>query len=416
MVEEMKLREGYKETQVGVIPEDWEVVSFETAFKFLSSGNNSRNDLRDQGTTNYIHYGDIHTKWNNVLDCDKEGIPFIDSDKVKRLPKLEDGDLILADASEDYEGIGKAIEIKNIRDKEVVSGLHTFLLRGDKSIFADGFKGYIQEVKSVKNDIIKITTGTSVYGISKRNIRNILIPVPPLGEQKVIAKTLTDTDSLIQSIGKLIDKKEKIKKGTMQELLTGEKRLDGFSGEWEIKNLYELVEFINGKAHENFISDIGKYIVVNSRFVSTEGYVIKYSNQGNCLALTNDILMVMSDVPNGRAIAKCYYVEEDNRYTINQRVCILRSKNIISKFLFYIVDRNSHYLSFDDGVKQTNLKRDDVLNLNIKVPPLNEQKAISQAISDMDQEIQVLIEKLEKYKTIKQGMMQELLTGRIRLI
>lgn len=257
---------------------------------------------------------------------------------------------------------------------------------------------------------------SGVPSLNSKVIEKISILLPSLEEQKVIAKALTDTDNLIHSMEKLIDKKEKIKKGTMQELLTGKKRLDGFSGEWGNKSLYELVEFINGKAHENFISDIGKYIVVNSRFVSTEGNVIKYSNQGNCLALTNDILMVMSDVPNGRAIAKCYYVEEDNRYTINQRVCILRSKDIISKFLFYVVDRNSHYLSFDDGVKQTNLKRDDVLNLNIKVPPLNEQKAISQAISDMDQEIQVLTRKLEKYKTIKQGMMQELLTGRIRLI
>ena len=115
MVEEMKVKEGYKKTEVGIIPEDWRVVTFGEAFSFLSTGNNSRSEIKEQGTIQYIHYGDIHTKWRYVLDCDKDNIPFIDEIKVKSLPKLEEGDLIIADASEDYEGIGVSVEIKNIK-------------------------------------------------------------------------------------------------------------------------------------------------------------------------------------------------------------------------------------------------------------------------------------------------------------
>lgn len=421
MVEKMRIREGYKKTEVGVIPGDWDVVSFETAFKFLSSGSNSRNDLRDQGTTNYIHYGDIHTKWDNILDCDKENIPFIDSDKVKRLPRLEDGDLVLADASEDYEGIGKAIEVKNIMGKEVVSGLHTFLLRGDKSIFADGFKGYIQEIKSVKNDIIKITTGISVYGISKRNIRNILIPVPTLEEQKAIAKALTDTDNLIDSIENLIDKKEKIKQGTMQELLTGKKRLDGFSGEWEIKKLGDIGDIVTGNTPpttdaDNYGGDflfagpgdlgINKYVKNTEKRLSNKGYALARRYPANSILITCI----------GSTIGKIGVAYEE--LSSNQQInAIIPNNTYSSDFMYYALSNISYKIKSAASEQAVPIINKSTFgSIEILVPKLNEQQAISQILSNMDLEIDTLKEKQEKYKQVKQGMMQELLTGRIRLI
>ena len=127
--------------------------------------------------------------------------------------------------------------------------------------------------------------------------------------------------------------------------------------------------------------------------------------------------MVMSDVPNGKAIAKCFYVDQDYRYTVNQRVCLLRAQTVNPKFLYYKINRHQYFLSFDDGVKQTNLRKDDILNCQIKIPKSEkEQEAIAQLLSDMELEIVKLETKLKKYKDIKQGIMQELLTGRIRLI
>lgn len=185
--------------------------------------------------------------------------------------------------------------------------------------------------------------------------------------------------------------------------------------DWDVKELRELADFVNGKAHENFISDHGNYIVVNSKFISSEGEVVKYSDEHFVPAKKDSILMVMSDVPNGRAIAKCFLVDKDNTYTINQRICALKPR-IDPRFLFYKIDRNPFYLSFDDGVKQTNLRKDDVLDCRLSIPTNEEeQSAIAGAISDANALTKKLESLIEKKKNIEQGAMQELLTGKRRL-
>ena len=101
--------------------------------------------------------------------------------------------------------------------------------------------------------------------------------------------------------------------------------------EWICTTLRAEMDYENGVAHENDIDSLGKYIVVNSKFISTEGQIEKRSNNAHCLAEENDILMVLSDLPNGKAIAKCFYVDASNKYTVNQRICKLRSKGANSK-------------------------------------------------------------------------------------
>lgn len=113
---------------------------------------------------------------------------------------------------------------------------------------------------------------------------------------------------------------------------------------WKLCPLGALVSFTNGKAHEKDISEDGKYILVNSKFISTEGRNYKRSHEAFCPARSHDVLMVMSDVPNGRAIAKCFYVLEDGKYTVNQRIARLRAVKVDSKFLFYAINRNNYYL------------------------------------------------------------------------
>ncbi|HHT9136984.1 MAG TPA: restriction endonuclease subunit S [Candidatus Wunengus sp. YC60] len=185
--------------------------------------------------------------------------------------------------------------------------------------------------------------------------------------------------------------------------------------DWEVEELKNIVDFKNGKAHENSIVENGKYIVVNSKFISTEGDVVKYSNECLCPAEKGSVLMVMSDVPNGRAIAKCYLVDENNKYTINQRICSLKPK-IDSKFLYYKIDRNPYFLSFDDGVKQTNLRKDDIQVCKLGIPSdLKEQTSISTVLYDVNRLIQKTEKLISKKRAIKQGAMQELLTGKRRL-
>jgi len=186
--------------------------------------------------------------------------------------------------------------------------------------------------------------------------------------------------------------------------------------DWEIVSLSQIARFSNGKAHEDSISDYGAFIVVNSRFISTNGDVAKYSNRCFAPAAKGNILMVMSDVPNGRAIAKCFIVDCDNRYTVNQRICSIEPTRIDGKLLFYKIDRNPYYLAFDDGVKQTNLRKNDVLTCPLAIPLSgSEQSAIAQSLSDADAWIESLEQLIAKKRQIKQGAMQELLTGKRRL-
>lgn len=180
-------------------------------------------------------------------------------------------------------------------------------------------------------------------------------------------------------------------------------------GEWVEKNLEQVADYTNGRAHEKDIDENGKYIVVNSKFISTEGESLKYSKKCFCPASKGDILMVLSDVPNGKAIAKCFLVNEDNKYSVNQRICKITAFSSNALFLFYILDRNPYFLAFDDGVKQTNLRNDDVLSFTFLTPiNPNEQQKIASCLSSLDELIAAHNEKLDALKDHKKGLMQNL--------
>lgn len=188
-------------------------------------------------------------------------------------------------------------------------------------------------------------------------------------------------------------------------------------GPWPIRRLFDLCYFIPGKAHEPFIDPLGDYICVNSKFISTEGQVAKACNKNITPARKWDILMVMSDLPNGRALAKCFLVGQDDRYAVNQRVCILRPKaGNDPQLLFHILNRNPYFLSFDDGVNQTHLLNPTFQKCEVAVPDnLPEQQAIAAALSDADGVVAGLERVIAKKRLIKQGAMQDLLTARRRL-
>lgn len=153
----------------------------------------------------------------------------------------------------------------------------------------------------------------------------------------------------------------------------------------EYKKLGDVSSFANGKGHEKNIIDDGKYIVVNSKFVSTNGTVKKFSDAQICPLYIDDILMVMSDLPNGRALAKCYLVDENDKYTLNQRIGCFHTlnENVIStNFLFNVLNRNYQLLSYDNGIDQTNLRKDAILNIDIPVPPIPVQDEIVRILDE----------------------------------
>ena len=204
----------------------WSEKTFEELFTFLITGTNSRSDLSSIGDIGYIHYGDIHTEWKQFLDCDKEEIPKISKEKVSNLPRLREGDLILADASEDYSGIGACILLKNIKNKKIVSGLHTILLRYNETKISSNYSIYITSIRDVKEKLINISTGISVYGLSKNQLKKVKVYLPEeTKEQSAIAEILYEMNLEINELETKRDKYIMIKNGMMQKLLTGEIRL-----------------------------------------------------------------------------------------------------------------------------------------------------------------------------------------------
>jgi Restriction endonuclease S subunits len=236
-------------------------------------------------------------------------------------------------------------------------------------------------------------------------------------EQQKIADCLTSLDDLINGENKKLELLKEHKKGLMQKLFPAEGetmpewRFPEFrdSGPWLQTTLGDEVAYENGKAHENDIEENGRYIVVNSKFISTDGDVKKYTNNPSLIANKDDILMVLSDVPNGKAIAKCFYVDNDHLYTVNQRICKLTTKNYLAQFLYNIINRNNYFLKFDDGIKQTNLKKDDVLACPLIIPKdIKEQKKIADFLSSVDNLISEQAKKIEQLKEHKRGLMQGL--------
>jgi len=166
--------------------------------------------------------------------------------------------------------------------------------------------------------------------------------------------------------------------------------------DWVETTLGESCKFYNGKAHENQIDENGAFIVVNSKFISSDGLTIKKTNDALFPLYNNDIVMVMSDVPNGKAIAKCYLIEEDNKYSLNQRICAIRSKKFNTKFLYYHLNRHPYLLSFDNGENQTNLRKNDILRCPLYIPPLPEQKRIVAILDEAFEAIARSIANTEK--------------------
>ena len=181
--------------------------------------------------------------------------------------------------------------------------------------------------------------------------------------------------------------------------------------DWEAPLLSEISDFENGKAHEQFIDDKGDFIVVNSKFISQDGRVAKYSKANLSPLAKGDIAIVMSDIPNGKALAKCFSVDKENRYTLNQRIgCIKPFEIIDNDYLFYKLNRNKYFLAFDSGSGQTNLKKSEILACPVALPPTKaEQTAIATAIGDAANLITQLEKLLTKKRNIKIGAMQELL-------
>lgn len=203
----------------------WPESSFGELFEFLRNASNSRAELSASGDVGYVHYGDIHLHSSPYFNGSRDLLTFIDAAKVKSTPLLRDGDVLMADASEDTEAIGKAVEITGLGVLRAVGGLHTLVLRPRPGRLARGFAGYVQFMPAVRAALVRAATGVSVYGVSKSSVRAIVTPLPGVEEQSAIAEILSDMGAEIVALEARREKTRQLKQGMMQALLTGRIRL-----------------------------------------------------------------------------------------------------------------------------------------------------------------------------------------------
>lgn len=222
--------EGKVNNKFSNLPAGWEVKTVEQIFDFYPTASYSRDKMFDTynpTTIGYIHYGDIHTKYNLILDVPNAEIPYISEELKKDFEYIKEGDLILSDTSEDYEGVGKCIEILNVGSNKIISGLHTLMLRQKGNDLIDGFKGYLFSGEYVRNSLLRIVTGIKVYSIAKAMLAKVNLPIPSIQEQKEITNILSKVDEAIASVQNSVVAAERLKKSLMQNLLTGKMKPDG---------------------------------------------------------------------------------------------------------------------------------------------------------------------------------------------
>lgn len=204
----------------------WTKKSFGEVFDFLPTATNSRADLSEEGDAAYVHYGDIHTIFHQRLDFSIVSPTRINFQRCGTAARLRNGDWIMADASEDFDGVCKSIEVMGLKDGEVaVSGLHTFLLREKQPTFAPGFKTYLGDAVQLRDQYLRVLTGMKVFGVSKANLRGLMLPIPSWSEQESIRDILDAMSLEIAALEKRLAKARCLKDGMMHELLTGRVRL-----------------------------------------------------------------------------------------------------------------------------------------------------------------------------------------------
>ena len=316
-----------------------------------------------------------------ISDKDKVFYPV---EKVSEFERylLHQGDLVMSLT-------GNPGRIAIIKDDSCALNQRVACLRAND--VSRSFLFYLFNCKEFESIAFANSTGGAQKNLSTAWLNNYRIPIPSLSEQSRIVSILDTFTSSISNLKQQIEERRKQYEYERDLLLD----LEGKEGV-EMKKLGEVANFRNGKGHEKFVDSEGGYIVVNSKFISSNGTIRKFCKQQISPLYIDDILLVMSDVPNGKALAKCFLVDKDDLYTLNQRIGAFTVKNnkVYPKYLYSIINRNEQLLKYDNGIDQTNLRKDDILNINIPIPPLSTQSRIVSILDTFEQSISNLEEQL----------------------
>jgi type I restriction enzyme S subunit len=416
----MELKPGYKQTEVGVIPEDWDVQTMATLAKITTGPFGTllkASEYSGDGSgVPLVSVGEVRDGYIKIT----EHTPRVPPTVIRRLPQyvLRAGDIVF--------GRKGAVD----RSALITKKEEGYFLGSDGiSVRLSGpcIPIYVScQLRShrIRSWLLQNAIGTTMASLNQGILIKIPLGLPPRPEQEAIASALSDMDGLIEGLDKLISKKQGIKQAAMQELLTGKRRLPGFEGEWEEVVLGDHATFFKGKGlPKSDLTPSGSYGCIHygelftlyaESIRETRSYTSKLD--GMVASQANDVLMPTSDVtPYGLAKASCICRDS---IIIGGDILVIRpdSSRINGIFLSHLVRRDStQILRLVTGTTVYHIYSGDMKRFAFSLPSITEQEAIVKFFEDIGSELNSLQAKLEKAKAIKQGMMQQLLTGKIRL-
>lgn len=430
MVEKKKIPDGYKETEVGVIPVEWETHLLEDEIASLDAGV-SVNSI--EGTVMKNDYAILKTSAvykGKFLPSESKKIRQNDIKRAKLNPTANS---LIISRMNTPELVGECAYINSDYPMLFIPDrLWQTTLKKESKLNCK-WLNYLLNTEIYRKTIKGLATGTSnsMKNISKQQLLSVRISFPDEKEQQAIAEALSDIDDTILSLEKFINKKKLIKQGAMQELLIGKKRLDGFSGEWENKSISQIGKFYGGltsKSKVDFDKGNSYYIpfmnilsnpVIDTNYLD-KVYIKEYEAQN--LVNKGDLFFnTSSEIPE--EVGMCSVLLEDihnlylNSFCFGFRLNDLKENNpLYLSYLFRGSAGRKMMFSLAQGVTRYNLSKANFSKLEIELPKYKEQSAIANILLDMDKEIEKLQIKLDKYKNMKRGMMEELLTGKRRLV
>ncbi|MFP6031459.1 restriction endonuclease subunit S [Helicobacter pylori] len=311
------------------------------------------------------------------------------------------------------------VDIKKLIHKHNALAPNAILLRTKKANLKFLFYAFLDTW--FQKQLINIITSSAQPKFTKTDLRDLLIPLPPLNEQSAIADILSDVDRYLYSLDALILKKESVKKALSFELLSQRKRLKGFNQNWQKVRLGDICEFGNGGAYETLIVENGDFKLISLNSIDIDGNLkntMKRVNFYDNSLKQDDIVMVLSDVAHGDFLGLCAVIPS-NDYVLNQRMGRLRKRNDCINILFlrlYINANQKYFKMQGQGSSQLNLSKKAIEDFEIFLPPLNEQIAIANILSDVDSEIISLKNKKRQFENIKKALNHDLMSTKIRVL
>lgn len=413
----MEVKAGYRQTEVGVIPEDWEEKTFEDVMTGFTSGQTPSRPKPEyfKGDIPWITSGELN--YNIITDTiEKITIGAVQKTNLKIIPK---GTFLFAITGLEAEGTRGSCAITGI---DATTNQSCMALYPTDALTTEYLFYYYEKFGNWL--AFRYCQGTKQQSYSGTIARKLPIIFPPnKDEQHAIATALSNMDALISAQDRLIAKKRDIKQAAMQELLTGKRRLPGFSGEWETRQLKSVVrDFIvpmrdkpkifSGQIPWCRIEDFdGKYLTESKSGQHVEDSTVRGMNLK--VYPTGTLLVSCSADLGHCAIVGCPLVS--NQTFIGLVVDASLASNEF--FYYYMTFKADELNNLSSGTTISYLSREKFELFDVRIPPnKKEQTAIATILSDMDADLETLEQKRDKTKAIKQGMMQELLTGRIRLV